>query len=151
MASQRAIVEALRGIWLFQSCTPRELSRIAKLGTVVEIASGEALVRRGERGMRFLTILEGRAVLERPGFEPKRIARGAAVGEIALLDGGSHSATVRASSDCTVFAIGREDFAELLVDVPTVAVKIAEALALRLRTSEREIERLRTASKGAGA
>jgi CRP-like cAMP-binding protein len=151
MASQRAIVEALRGTWLFQSCTPRELGRIAKLGTVVEVADGEELVRRNERGRRFLTILEGRAVVERPGSEPKRIARGAAIGEIALLDGGPHSATVRATSSGTVFVIGRDDFAGLLVDVPTVAVKIAEALALRLRTAEREIERLRVASKGTGA
>ena len=151
MASQRAIVEALRGTWLFQSCTPRELGRIAKLGTVVEIAAGEELVRRSERGKRFLTILEGRAVLERLGLEPKRIARGAAIGEIALLDGGPHSATVRATSNCTVFAVDRDDFARLLLDVPTVAVKIAEALALRLRTAERELQRLRLASKGTGA
>jgi CRP-like cAMP-binding protein len=144
MASQRAIVESLRGTWLFQSCTPRELSRIAKLGTVVEIAAGEEMVRRNERARRFLTILDGRAVVERPGSEPKRIARGAAVGEIALLDGGPHSATVRAISSCNVFSIGGEDFAQLLVDVPT-AVKIAEALALRLRRER--IERLRTASK----
>jgi CRP-like cAMP-binding protein len=151
MATQRAIVEALRGTWLFQSCTARELSRIAKLGTVVEIPGGQELVKRGERGTRFLTILDGRAVLERPGLEPKRIAQGAAVGEIALLDGGPHSATVRATSDCTVFAVRRDEFNDLLVDVPTVAVKIAEALALRLRTAEREIDRLRVASKGTGA
>ncbi len=147
MASQRAIVEALRGTWLFQSCAPRELARIAKLGTVITVADGEELVRRGARGRRFFTILEGRAVVERPGSEPKRIARGAAIGEIALLDGGPHSATVRATSICTVFVLGREDFSEVLVDVPTVAVKIAEALALRLRTAERELERLRLAAK----
>ena len=148
MATQRAIVEALRGIWLFEGCGPRELARIAKRGTVVEFAAGEELVRRGARGRRFLTILEGRVVVERPGSEPKRIARGAATGEIALLDGGPHSATVRATSDCTVFALGREDFSEILVEAPTVAVKIAEALALRLRTAERELERLRLAAKG---
>jgi CRP-like cAMP-binding protein len=149
MASQRAIVEALRGTWLFQSCTHRELVRIGKLGEVLEVAAGEELVRRGERGMRFLTILEGRAVVERPGSEPKRIARGAAVGEIALLDGGPHSATVRATSSCTVFALRRDDFTDVLIDAPTVAIKIAEALALRLRTSERELERLRLAAKSA--
>jgi CRP-like cAMP-binding protein len=147
MASQGAIVEALRGTWLFQACTPRELARIAKRGSVIEVAAGQELVRRGARGRRFLTIIEGRAVVERPGSEPKRIARGAAVGEIALLDGGPHSGTVRATSDCTVFVLGREDFSEVLVEVPVVAVKIAEALALRLRTAEREIERLRVSSQ----
>ena len=146
MASQGAIVEALRGTWLFQACAPRELARIAKRGAVIEVAAGAELVRRGARGRRFLTIIEGRAVVERPGSEPKRIARGAAIGEIALLDGGPHSATVRATSDCTVFVLGREDFSEVLVEAPTVAVKIAEALALRLRTAEREIERLRLAA-----
>src|SRR4249919_1819811 len=114
MASQRAIVEALRGTRLFQGCGPRELARIAKRGTVIDVAAGEELVRRGARGRRFLTILDGRAVVERPGSEPKRMARGAAIGEIAMLDGGPHSATVRATSNCSVFVLGREDFSEVL-------------------------------------
>jgi CRP-like cAMP-binding protein len=148
MASQRAIVETLGGTWLFQSCPKRELAKIAKLGVVVDIGAGQELTRRGERGHRFLALLAGRAVVERPGFEPKGIGPGVAIGEIALLDGGSHSATVRATTNCTVFALSRDDFAHVLVGVPPVAAKIAEALALRLRTAEREVEKLRLASQG---
>jgi CRP-like cAMP-binding protein len=143
MASQKEIVEILRGIWLFQSCPKREIARIAKVGKVVDMTAGEELMRRGERGMKFLTILEGRAVVERPGFEPKRLGPGVALGEIALLDGGAHSATVRATSNGTLFSLGRDDFARILVEAPPVAAKIAEALAMRLRTAEREVERLR--------
>jgi CRP-like cAMP-binding protein len=147
MPSQRAIVEALNEVWLFQSCAKRDLTRIAKLGTVVDVGAGEELVRRGERGLRFITILEGRAVVERPGFEPKRIGAGTAIGEIALLDGGAHSATVRTTSACTLFSVARDDFSQILVDAPAVAARIAEALAMRLRTAEREVERLRMERK----
>jgi trk system potassium uptake protein TrkA len=147
MASQKAIVDALREIWLFQSCPKREVAHIAKAGVISEIPAGFDLVKRGERGRRFFTLLAGRAVVERPGFEPKRIGPGTAIGEIALLDGGAHSATVRTISDCTVFAVSHDEFDRILNQVPPVAAKIAEALAMRLRTAEREVERLRLASQ----
>lgn len=142
MFSSRSIVQTLEGIWLFQSCSKRELGTVAKLGSVVPFGAGEVLVRRGDRGTRFLVVLEGKVEVARRGFSAKRLGPGTAIGEISLLDGGASTATVTAAGPGQLFVVARADFDRLLGDAPAVTRKLLEAFALRLRTAEREVERL---------
>ena len=54
-------------------------------------------------------------------------------GELALLDEGLRSATVRAVIPTTIFEISRKDFNNLLEGEPRLALKIMKVLSLRLR------------------
>jgi CRP-like cAMP-binding protein len=116
-----------------------ELARVMRRRTVRE---GEILWRQGDdaREMAFivggavsasLRVAGGRAV------EIGRAGPGKLVGEIALLDGGPHPVSVRATETATVLALGRLDFAALL------ARQHPSAFSLRRRLASHFTARLR--------
>jgi CRP-like cAMP-binding protein len=146
--TRKQIAETLGSVWLFQNCSRSELAKVTKLGTVVEAPADAEIMRRGDRGTEFYVVLSGRIRIERPGFEPKLLGPGTPFGEMALVDGSARSATVSAASDCELYAIRRGDFALLLREAPSVALKLIETLGLRLRSVQRENLKLKTTAGG---
>ena len=72
------------------------------------------------------------ASLHVPGDRVVEIGRagpGEMVGEIALLDGGGHTMSVRVTEDATVLALGRVDFAALLARQDPSAFRLKRRLA----------------------
>jgi Cyclic nucleotide-binding domain len=63
---------------------------------------GETLVRQGEEGTEMFLLLGGRLAVEIDGETVAELGVGALVGEMALLEGGRRSATLRAASFCRV-------------------------------------------------
>jgi CRP/FNR family transcriptional regulator, cyclic AMP receptor protein len=61
------------------------------------------------------------------------LAKGAIIGEIALLDGKPRTADATAVTDCELFVIERRDFLPLMREEPEIALKIIETLCSRLR------------------
>ena len=54
------------------------------------------------------------------------------VGELALVTGRPRTATVTAATDLQALVLDRMSFERLLRDVPTIAVKVLQAVAERL-------------------
>jgi CRP-like cAMP-binding protein len=144
MVRRSDIADRLEKVWLFSGCTARERNHIAKLGAVEELPAGTVLMRRGERARDFFVVLQGKVDLAIKGTEPTSRGPGSALGEMALVDGGARSATATAATDVTVYRVGKDQFDKLLHDVPSVAIKLVEAVGIRLRTATRELEQLRT-------
>jgi CRP-like cAMP-binding protein len=126
------IAALLSGVELFEGLALGDLTAIASLLKRVELAPGEVLWRQGtpHDGLYFLLEGEAQVCRQLPGqreLELARLGSGEVMGEIPLLSGGNHSATVRALGPCTLLSLRRAEFeAHALVGDPA-------ALELRRR------------------
>jgi CRP/FNR family transcriptional regulator, cyclic AMP receptor protein len=68
------------------------------------------------------------------------LKQGDLFGEDALIEGAARSATAVALVDCSVLALDRRTFAELLADNAEVAVRLVGQLVQRLRNAEEQLE-----------
>jgi CRP-like cAMP-binding protein len=99
----------------FLSGMPRaSIERLARAARVRHAATGEVVVRQGERGAEFFIIAEGQAevsILERGDERALRTLKpGEFFGERALLDGGIRTATVRALTPMRLLVFGERAF-----------------------------------------
>jgi CRP-like cAMP-binding protein len=129
-----ARIDRLRSVPLFASCTDKELSFIASRVDEVDIPAGQVLTKRGESGGDFFIILEGKAEVE--AAEGKRaLGPGDFFGEIALLDNGPRTATVKAATPMRCLVLGHEQFRDVLHQNGDIAVKVLRAVTQRLRAA----------------
>jgi CRP/FNR family cyclic AMP-dependent transcriptional regulator len=131
-----AKLELLGNVRLFSTCNKRELARIASLVDEVEAPKGKVLVRQGDTGEECFVIAEGQAKATMRGRGSAVLRPGSFFGEMALLDQGPRSATVTAETDMHLLVLGSRQFSALINEVPTVAVRIMQGLAERLRAAE---------------
>lgn len=128
--------EFMRNVPLFAGLLPSELDRIALVMTPINVSAGQIICTEGEPGHDFYLIAEGEASLEHGGEPFATLRAGDHFGELALLDRGPRSATVRATGDCRLYVLHEQSFAALLNEVPALAQKLLAALARRLRAAE---------------
>jgi CRP-like cAMP-binding protein len=129
-------VALLAQVPLFSTCTKRELAKIASLADRVAAQPGDELTREGAVGREFFVVGEGTADVLLRGRKIATIGEGDFFGEMALLDQGPRTATVKASSPMTLYVIGSREFARLIDEVPHVTRKLLQGLAKRLRLLE---------------
>ncbi|HEY8170033.1 MAG TPA: ATP-binding protein [Candidatus Limnocylindria bacterium] len=144
-----AIVERLRVTPLFGGLEDAELTRLAELGEVVDLAPGELLIREGELADALYVVLDGELeVTKLAGTSEIPLALvgpGALQGEIAALEGGRRLASVRASGEAEVLRIPIDAIRQLLDAGPDVALAVIRTAVGRLRSMEatlREREKL---------
>jgi CRP-like cAMP-binding protein len=108
-----AIIEALRD---------REIRRFE---------SGETVIRQGDRTERLYVLIEGSVEVLKDDV-PVAIASqpGAVFGEMAVLLGGPHTATVRTANPCAFYVV--ENPRESLKASPAMCLHVSELLARRL-------------------
>jgi CRP/FNR family cyclic AMP-dependent transcriptional regulator len=126
----------LTEIPLFSACSKRELQTISGLTTALTIPAGKVVTSEGQPGREFVVILEGTATVSINGTQIATLGRGDFFGEIALLDGGSRTATVIANTDLVARVISYVEFTQMLEDVPRMARKLLVGVAARLRDAD---------------
>ena len=115
----------------------KELDRIAGLATPMSVAPGKVLAREGEIGSEFFVVVEGTAEARINDELVGTLSSRSFFGELALLDRGSRTATVTASTAMTLLALSRVEFHELIVDaIPSVTRKMISVLGARLRQAD---------------
>jgi len=126
--------EALVRVPLFANLSPRYLRRLAELCEEQRYMDGATIVRVGDIGDTFYTILGGQAKVVSPkGRVLNRLFPGDFFGEISLLDGGPRTASVVAETPMVMLALSRNNFQSLLAAEPAVAVKLLQHSAGMLR------------------
>ncbi len=97
----------------------------------IALAAGEVLITDGTRTGSVWVLLEGTLEVSKHGAPISTIDRaGAVFGEVAVLLGADHTATVTAASACRLRIA--EDGRALLLDRPEVLLEVAGGLAARL-------------------
>ncbi len=64
------------------------------------------------------------------------LAQGEFLGEVAVIGGGTRSATAHASTDSTVLALDRKHCSQCFTNIPSCVRMVMEALARRLRQAD---------------
>jgi CRP/FNR family cyclic AMP-dependent transcriptional regulator len=141
MPARPAAVD-LSSIWLFSTCTPKELRVVRRHLDEVTAPAGSVLTEEGAIGREFFFILEGRASVRRRGRKVALLGPGDYFGELALLDRKPRSATVVADTDMALLNMTQREFWTLLEDVPPLARKLLSAMAERLRDADQKVDAL---------
>jgi CRP-like cAMP-binding protein len=127
-------VDRLRSVPLFSSCTDKELTFIASRVDEVDVPAGTTLCKKGESGGDFFIILEGKAEVDAAQGR-STLGPGDFFGEIALLDNGPRTATVRSATPMRMLVLGHAQFRDVLHQNGEIAVKILRAVTQRLRAA----------------
>ena len=109
----------LRNVMLFASLTDEDLEQVGKICNQMTLERGDLIAAQGAPGSELYIITDGFAevALENEGGTAHvlvNLGSGQIIGEMALIDQGPRSATVRAISNPTIVqVIKREDFEKL--------------------------------------
>lgn len=100
---------------VFERFTPHERNMFASIASARKLAEGEILCREGEDGEDFFIVASGRLSVEKrlPDGNVESlyyIGPGRLVGQVALIDGGPRSATLRAYRSSVVLSYPRAEF-----------------------------------------
>lgn len=128
----RAKVEALARVPLFEGLSKRELSAIASASDDLTVDAGTVLCREGRLGQEFFVVLEGTAEVTKDGKRLAERGPGEFFGEIALIATTTRTATVTAVTPLRCFVLTSRAFGGVLMDNPSVERKVLVALADRL-------------------
>jgi len=130
-------VELLRGVPIFQGLSRSDLRRVVEAGRELEFPAGRMIVQEGAIASDFYLILSGWATVSRGLRSIRRLETGDYFGEISVLDGGPRSATIMAETRLLTFRLSRTAFLRLLREHRSIAAKLLQSMAARLRTAER--------------
>lgn len=112
------LVELFKGVELFAGLDHGQLEQLARISHMEEFQDGDLVVSKGEQGSSLYIIRDGQfgVMLEASPVKETSVYLGAGqiFGEMALLDYGERSATIRCvSQKATLAVLSREDFERL--------------------------------------
>ncbi len=126
-------VAALAKVPLFDGLTAAELATIARLVTTRAVDAGEILTHEGDDGDEFFIVESGDISVTAGGRGLRTLGPGDILGEIALLFGGTRTATATASSHTTLFVMEKADFLTLLAEHHDIEDSILATVSERMR------------------
>jgi len=117
--------KVLEGVQFLQLLAPHEYEKVSHLLTERTCSFGEVVVSEGSPAEAFYVVESGRlrVVKQAQGGEElllNVLKSGDTFGEMALLDGGLHTATVRCSTEAKLLVLGERDFRQLAAEVPSL-------------------------------
>jgi CRP-like cAMP-binding protein len=129
---------------IFAALSPGQAEFLADAAVKRRFKRGEAIVEQDKKSNALYIILAGRArVLMTDGKKREVILAtlqmGDYIGEMSLIDGQPHSATVEAIVQTDVLVLGRAAFASALADSSSMAQAVMKGLVSRLREADRKI------------
>jgi CRP-like cAMP-binding protein len=125
----------------FFSNLPFELLlEIARLGEEVHLSSQETLFEEKDPADGLYFVLSGELEVRMGGVCVNRLADGAVLGEIALLDGGVRTAACVARGNVLLLRFEPVLFDEIVEDYPEVARRVLGTLVERFRVLGMQLE-----------
>jgi MFS family permease len=103
-------INLLRSLPLFSMLPATQVEALARTLELTEVGAGVDVIVQGDEGDRFFVIADGEIEVLRDGVVVASLERGDGFGEIALLHGVARTATCRARTRATLFALERTDF-----------------------------------------
>ena len=119
------------GLPIFAKLERRSLEAIATLAQLVSMPAGTVLMGEGEATESFYVIVSGTVHVTRNGEFVRSMSDGGFLGEIALVEGTTHTATVTCATACEFVQLGRFEFGRVMARFPDVGARIDAAVARR--------------------
>jgi cGMP-dependent protein kinase 2 len=124
---------------MFGGTTPDDLREVLETAEIKEIRAGQTIINEGDENYDIFVIRQGSMVVEKAiGGKPvflSYLPAGSYVGEMALIDGGRRTATVRAAIKSEVIKLDGDAFKRLLQSRPALLAKFKEDMAARQQTT----------------
>jgi CRP/FNR family transcriptional regulator, cyclic AMP receptor protein len=136
MLGRDAKIDLLKQVPLFADASRRELREISMVADEVVVPAGSFLAREGASGQELVIIVEGAADVVKRGRKINAVGSGEFVGEIAILTDQPRTASVKTTQPTHALVLTRRDFQTLMKRVPSIQMKVLEALARRLPTAD---------------
>jgi NTE family protein len=131
------MIEALRRLPIFADLPPELLRQVADHACRRQVAAGEVICAAGEPGIEFFSIDNGLVRIVASGSqgeeEVAELGPGEWFGEMALITGEPRSATAIAAVDTMLVVLTRDEFQQLVADLPGLAFALSQVLSRRLR------------------
>ena len=151
-----------RKIYLFQDLEDAEILQVLSCTSPRDFAAGAVIIEEGEPGDSLFIMQSGEVeitkqltlVLDEDTPKERVMIRlnaenGVYFGEMALLENETRSATVTASTQCSLLELHQKDFLELIEQHPAMGVKLllrlAQVLSRHLRKTNQDVVKLTTA------
>ena len=132
----KAPVELIQRVPLFSDLDNRELKEIADSMKERLFAAGDTVTEEGKGGAGFFVIDEGSAKVSVRGQDVRTIGAGDYFGEIGLIADIDRTATIIAETDLRCYGMTFWDFRPLVETNASIAWKLLQAMAQRLKESE---------------
>jgi CRP-like cAMP-binding protein len=135
------VAKRLAAIDLFNGLDDAAIGRIANAGATITFRPGDAIVKQGDVDRNLYVLIEGDAVVEVHGQPLGTVDTGAHFGEMALIDPGPRSATIRAGDKgAKAFTVSALNFAPFLDDA-SIARSLLVSMARIIRTLDADAAR----------
>jgi len=111
-------INLLKGVQLFANLTDEELASLAEICTARQASPQELIIQQNTTGTSMFIVATGSVEVFIRGLENARslvvLGRGQVIGEMALIDQGYRSASVKATAEgAMLYLIERDEFYEL--------------------------------------
>ncbi|MGZ4333077.1 MAG: cyclic nucleotide-binding domain-containing protein [Gaiellaceae bacterium] len=131
-----APIELLHKVPLFKGLSEKQLRNLSSELTERRFTEGTELTAEGAGGAGFFVIESGTAKVTVDGEDRRTLGPGDYFGEIALIDGGTRTATITATSDGVAHGLTKWQFKPLVEANGEIAWPLLETLARRTRELE---------------
>ena len=131
-------IDALRRTPLFASLSPSELEALASRTLERYFDPGQVLFHEGDPCYGFVVLGQGSVKIFKTSPSGREImlaveAAPSSVAEVPLFDGGAYPATVVAIDAVEAILISKQDFRQVCLQHPEVALKVLSVIGQRLR------------------
>lgn len=137
------LVARLHSFPLFADADPADLACFADTLTIRRFHPGEVMMSQGAVDPWYMVIIDGDVAITRQGrinrHDLGRCAPGSVLGELSMLTGNVHAATVTAVDECEV-AVGDAASFDLLLQLAGVEAGLSEVTSKRLAEIARPVE-----------
>ncbi len=128
-----APVKILHRVPLFADLSKPEVGQIARLFKERRFVEGETVIKEGSGGAAFFVIRSGEAVVSTRGKKLATLSSGDFFGEIALIDEGTRTATITATTELLCYGLTYWDFRPVVQANGRIGWKLLQRLAKMYR------------------
>lgn len=128
--------ELIRQVPLFSDLDKSEMQGLASSMKERTFDEGDTIASEGQSGIGFFIIDEGEAAVSVGGEDRATLGHGDYFGEVALIDDGARTATIKAKSPLKCYGITSWEFRPLVEGNAGLAWKMLQMMAKRLRDAE---------------
>ena len=106
--------------------------------------AGKVIMTAGAAGAFMYVVMEGRVAVSVGERIIEQVGPGGIFGEMALVDRSARAATATAESSCSLLAINRNDFLELVRVKPAFGASLLKSIAIRMQQLALQVAQAKT-------
>ncbi len=129
------IMDLVASVPLFKTLDAHDVARVSRLLDPLIVQAGQVVVRQGDDAASMFFVSGGELEVDIDGHRER--LKNDFFGEIALLEGGVRSATIRTLTRCQVLVLEQDHFEELLESSPRIDRAVRAIAKRRLQADER--------------